>query len=240
MKLTQSQCQLLFHGSLEAKKATGYAISQSDFWLHNVQRKWFYELARDVAGVIHLSDQAVMELFFSAEGWAEIQDVVRSEYWFWVVVHEFSQCLNRGDVPEPLAAVRSAIQAVRADKTWLAVDRLAALENRMSEFQLCQFTGLGLILVDNANQKWEINPLWFHPSELALVAPAGKHGKKAALVRSLIAKHPDWGDDRIAQEADASRYLVLKVRTDPDFQSAAVPSDKRAETPLYKPEDLIV
>jgi hypothetical protein len=220
VKLTQSQRQRLFHGSLEAKKSTGHAISQSDFWLHNVQRKWFYELARDVAGSIHLSDQAVMELFFGAEGWAMIQAVVRSEYWFWVVVHEFSQCLE--DVA-PLAAVQSAIAAVRANKTWMAIDRLAALENRMSEFQLCQFTGLGVILVDNVGQTWEFNPLWFHPSELALVAPAGKRSEKAAIVRSLIAKHPDWKDDRIAQEADASRYFVLKVRADPDFQSAAVP-----------------
>jgi hypothetical protein len=162
--LSQQQRKTLYNQSRNEIDRWSHTRSQSTFWINNVRSQWLYQLACEVAGVESMFDDQILPTFFGKEGTRLIESVVRSEHYFWKIAHRAAELLGRfGD----FEATEQAVWQVRNDNLAAHIDRMAALENRMTHEQISQFTAFGVILWDEGTGNWIPNPLWFKSEELA-------------------------------------------------------------------------
>jgi hypothetical protein len=161
--LNEEQVKVLFNKSKDEKIKWSSNKSCSTIWEKNCHAQWLYKLACEVKSVDSMRSDEIFPVFMSEDGLSLIKQVVRSEYYFWEVIHGLSFEDEIGEI----SAVKRAISAIRAYYTRTWVDRKAALENRMTPQQICQFTAMGIILWDFDKNNWVLNPLWFSPKELS-------------------------------------------------------------------------
>lgn len=169
--LTESQLKTLYNGTREKMlEFTWVKTCAVSYWANATRPQWLYALAKEIAGVDSMPDADIIPTVFGAGWFEDISTVCKSEYYFWKLAHEWCSAMAGSEERKPAAR---CISEVRNSNTRMMVDRLAAIENRMTPQQICQFTHIGIILWDYDSADWVINPLWFYDRELAKVAEVG-------------------------------------------------------------------
>jgi hypothetical protein len=165
--LTEQQLKTLYNSTRDEMREHAWTKSCAvPYWANAARPQWLYALAKEVAGVDSMPDADIIPTVFGA-GWFEaVSAVCKSEYYFWKLAHTWSVAMAAGDERKPAAR---CISEVRNCNTRIMVDRMAALEGRMTPQQICQFTHIGIILWDYESEGWVINPLWFYDRELEKV-----------------------------------------------------------------------
>lgn len=157
--------------AVEKARWSALGKSQKTVWEHNVVSQWLYKLVLDIANVKSLSDTEILPIFFGQEGVELLNHVIRSEYYFWTVMREFAfECSilykENLEPADGYDVLKKTISKIRSDNTRITIDRLAVLEQRLSIWQICQFTAAGIILWSHDEKTWTPNPLWFTEKEL--------------------------------------------------------------------------
>jgi len=128
-------------------------------WEHNVKPCWLYSLACEVAGKSSLTEDEIMPTLFTAEGYELLKSVVRSEYYFWLILHSFAVYVKElGQVP--LMTLQNVISDIRASYSRIDIEWEDLRQHKILPVEASKYTAMGVILWNFETGDWEINPLW--------------------------------------------------------------------------------
>ena len=161
---TEEQVTQLSQGALREQRLSGAGKTSVTNWQKGSCRpQWLYAIACELLGEAGMSDLKITEVIFGS-GFALIQEVVKNDYYFWIVAREYFMKLSTS-VDNRSDAMAQAISSVRRDFTRCNFDRSKALNDTLDVVTALDLMSLGVLLWDRNVANYTLNPLQFTKEE---------------------------------------------------------------------------